>query len=140
MRMDRMLSMFNWNENSSFLLTLQEQTFNKEMNWIQITDQEQVKNIAESDATAIIYKHSPRCATSLMAYRQLKSEVNGAAGIDAPIYIVDVIDNRKESQTIAEIFQVEHESPQLLVVKNKASLFDVSHEDVSLKDALPYLT
>ncbi|HEV7382812.1 MAG TPA: bacillithiol system redox-active protein YtxJ [Dyadobacter sp.] len=109
------------------------------MNWITITSEEQIQAI-KSEEKAIIYKHSPRCMTSLMAYRQLKSEVNGQADLDLPIYIVDVISNRRESQYIASTFDVEHQSPQILVVKDGQSIFDTSHERVSLMTALSHLS
>lgn len=106
------------------------------MNWTTLTNSEQVKTISESEGYTIIYKHSPRCMTSLMAYRQLKGEVLGASGNDTPLYIVDVIENRSESQLVAHTFAVEHESPQLLVIRNGKSIYDTSHENVSLKSAL----
>lgn len=106
------------------------------MNWITINSEEEVNNIYNSTDYSIIYKHSPRCMTSLMAYRQLKSEVSAASGIEIPIYIVDVVQNRKESMAIANSFQVEHESPQILVVKNGECIYDASHEDVSLRESL----
>lgn len=109
------------------------------MNWITITSEEQIQDIARSQETAIIYKHSPRCMTSLMAYRQLKSEVSGQQDLNVPIYIVDVISNRRESQFIAHAFDVEHQSPQILVVKYGQSVFDTSHEGVSLRTALSHL-
>ncbi|MGG7663839.1 bacillithiol system redox-active protein YtxJ [Dyadobacter sp. BHUBP1] len=109
------------------------------MNWITINSEEEVDNIYQSADYSIIYKHSPRCATSLMAYRQLKSEVNAAADIQIPIYIVDVIQNRKESQAIASSFGVVHESPQILVVKGGQCIYDASHEDISLRDSLASL-
>jgi bacillithiol system protein YtxJ len=109
------------------------------MNWITVTSEEEVQRIYDSTEYSLIYKHSPRCMTSLMAYRQLKSEVSPAPDISVPIYIVDVINNRKESRVIADSFKIEHQSPQLLVVKGGACIYDSSHEDISLKDTLPYL-
>lgn len=109
------------------------------MNWITINSEEEVYHIYKSTDYSIIYKHSPRCMTSLMAYRQLKSEVNAAVDVEIPIYIVDVIQNRKESMAIADSFGIEHESPQILVVKNGACIYDASHEDVSLRDSLASL-
>jgi bacillithiol system protein YtxJ len=109
------------------------------MNWITINSEEEVQNIYKSDTYAIIYKHSPRCMTSLMAYKQLKSDVNTVPEVEIPLYIVDVIKNRKESMAIANQFRVEHESPQILVVKNGQCLYDASHEAVSLKDTLEHV-
>ncbi|MCF0069131.1 bacillithiol system redox-active protein YtxJ [Dyadobacter sp. CY261] len=109
------------------------------MNWITINSEEEVDQIAKSADYSIIYKHSPRCMTSLMAYRQLKSEVNAASDVKIPIYIVDVIQNRKESLAIASSFGIGHESPQILVVKNGECIYDASHEDISLRDSLAAL-
>ena len=109
------------------------------MNWITINSTEEVERIYKSEEYALIYKHSPRCMTSLMAYRQLKSDVSAVPHIDIPLYIVDVVNNRPESMSIANTFNIQHESPQLLVVKNGECLFDASHEDISLKASLDYV-
>ncbi|WP_026350861.1 bacillithiol system redox-active protein YtxJ [Dyadobacter beijingensis] len=109
------------------------------MNWLTINSEEEVDQIYQSADYAIIYKHSPRCMTSLMAYRQLKSDVNAASDVQIPIYYVDVIQNRKESMAIANNFGIVHQSPQILVVKNGECLYDASHEDVSLRDSLASL-
>ena len=109
------------------------------MNWITINGEETIEEISKSEDYAIIYKHSPRCMTSLMAYRQLKSEVNGVPDVEIPLYIVDVISNRRESQLIAGTFLVQHESPQILVVKNGICVFNTSHENVSLQAAMEHV-
>ncbi|WP_221391204.1 bacillithiol system redox-active protein YtxJ [Dyadobacter sp. NIV53] len=109
------------------------------MNWITITNEEEVLDISKSANYAIIYKHSPRCMTSLMAYRQLKSEVSAANDIDVPIYMVDVIKNRQESQFVAKTFEIRHESPQVLVVKNGVCVYNTSHEAISLKAMLNHI-
>jgi len=106
------------------------------MNWITINSAEAVEEIYKSSEYAIIYKHSPRCMTSLMAYRQLKTDVNAVPDVDIPLYIVDVINNRSESMAIANSFRVEHQSPQILVVKNGKCIYDASHEAISLRNTL----
>jgi len=110
------------------------------MNWITINGEEAIQEISKSKDYSIIYKHSPRCMTSLMAYRQLKSEVSATQGVDIPLYIVDVISNRKESQFIANQFDVAHESPQVLVIKNGTCVYDTSHERISLQAMLDYIS
>ncbi|CAG5017183.1 hypothetical protein DYBT9275_05719 [Dyadobacter sp. CECT 9275] len=106
------------------------------MNWVNITAEKEVEAIKKSENFSIIYKHSPRCMTSLMAYRRLKMEVNAAPDANVPIYIVDVISNRRESMAVAEAFGVPHESPQILLIKSGECIFDTSHEDVSLQEPL----
>jgi bacillithiol system protein YtxJ len=51
-------------------------------------------------------------------------------------YFLDLIAHRDISKGIAEIFQVEHESPQLLVIKNGDCILDQSHSDISIEEAL----
>lgn len=106
------------------------------MNWIPLTTEEEIENIKASGELAVIYKHSTRCMVSLMALKKLKSESTGAYNF--PFYMVDVIKDRSVSRTIAEKFDVEHESPQLLLIKDGACIYDASHESVSLKPMLSF--
>jgi bacillithiol system protein YtxJ len=104
------------------------------MNWIPLTNEQEIQDIIESDEYAVIYKHSTRCMVSLMALKKLKSEYNSQ--FDLPFYMVDVISDREVARSVAAKFSVEHESPQLLLVKNGTCVYDASHEDVSLKPVL----
>ena len=121
------------------LIYHQKNISSQHMNWITITDESEIQTIFKSEDYAIIYKHSPSCMTSLMAYRQLKAEVQKATEIDIPLYIVDVLKNRKEARAIADAFDVRHESPQILLVKAGACVYDTSHENVSLKAVLKHV-
>lgn len=49
-------------------------------------------------------------------------------------YYLDLISNRKLSNTIAETFNVHHESPQLLLIKNGECVYDESHSGISMDD------
>lgn len=102
------------------------------MNWISLTSEKQVQDIFDSGEYALIYKHSPRCMTSLMAFRNMKS--GSASDYSIPFYIVDVIENRAVSRFVSETFSITHESPQVLIVKDGKCLYDVSHESIYLKD------
>ena len=106
------------------------------MNWISITTEQEVEEIKNSGELALIYKHSTRCMVSLMALKKLKSESTGAYSV--PFYMVDVIKDRSVSRTVADAFSVQHESPQLLLVKDGECLYDASHESVSLKPILSF--
>jgi bacillithiol system protein YtxJ len=107
------------------------------MNWIPLTSEQEVQNVIASDAYAVIYKHSTRCMVSLMALKKLKSEYSGE--YDLPFYMIDVISDRAVSRAVADQLNVEHESPQLLLVKNGACVYDASHEAVSLKPVLGFI-
>ena len=107
------------------------------MNWISLTTEQEIENIKASNELAVIYKHSTRCMVSIMALKKLKSESTGGYAI--PFYMIDVVKDRAISRLVADIFSIDHESPQILLVKNGECLYDASHESVSLKPMLGYL-
>lgn len=84
----------------------------------------------------VIFKHSTRCSVSTMAKRGLDMDLKQAYGQQFDIYYLDLIAYRNVSNNIATRYNVEHESPQILVIKNGKCVFDASHSDVSLEDAL----
>ncbi|GLU53792.1 bacillithiol system redox-active protein YtxJ [Dyadobacter frigoris] len=102
------------------------------MNWITLTSEKEVQELSNSGELSLIYKHSPRCMTSLMAFRNMKSGSENDYTI--PFYMVDVIQNRDISRLVAEKFNIRHESPQVLIIKDGKCIFDTSHESIVLKD------
>jgi len=105
------------------------------MNWIPLESAEQVKEIKQHQGYSIIFKHSIRCSTSLMAKRRLELDKETFPP-DIPAYFVDLIRFRDISNLIAENFQVYHESPQLLVIKDGECILDQSHGHISMDEAL----
>ncbi|MEY3677869.1 MAG: bacillithiol system redox-active protein YtxJ [Bacteroidota bacterium] len=104
------------------------------MNWIPLTDLEQLNNIKASNSKSLIFKHSTRCSISLMAKKRLEMEAV-LIPEEVPVYYLDLLNYREISNAIAEIFQVHHESPQLLVIKSGECVFEASHGDISGAEA-----
>ncbi len=50
------------------------------------------------------------------------------------LYFLDLISHRNISAEIAETFQVQHESPQILLIKNGDCILDASHSDISAEE------
>ncbi len=81
------------------------------------------------DAPIVIFKHSTRCSISSMA----KSRLEGASdGTNPTIYYLDLIANRDISNEVASKFGVEHESPQILVIRDGKATFNTSHGGISM--------
>jgi bacillithiol system protein YtxJ len=59
---------------------------------------------------------------------------------DMPLYFLDLITYRDLSKQVAEIFQVHHESPQLLLIKDGECVLDQSHGQISVDEALSVLS
>ncbi|ETZ20087.1 bacillithiol system redox-active protein YtxJ [Pedobacter sp. V48] len=100
------------------------------MQWKNITDLTQISEIKQKEGYSLIFKHSTRCSVSSMAKRrfELDWEVLPA---DTSLYFLDLISYRDISAEIAETFQVHHESPQILLIKDGDCILDASHSDIS---------
>ncbi len=99
-------------------------------NWIDLTDTSQIDEIKASEGYSLIFKHSTRCSISLMAKRSFERDWE-VIPAEVNFYFLDLINHRDISAYIAETFQVHHESPQLLLIKNGDCILDASHSDIS---------
>ena len=72
-----------------------------------------------------VYKHSTTCGISAGAAREVR-----AMTTDLPIYWVNVREQRELSNWVAETYQVQHESPQLILIRDGKAQQVWSHYDV----------
>lgn len=108
--------------------------------WNDLTEIKQLDDIIQESAEtpAIIFKHSTRCAISRMALKNFESDYAIEEGKAKPYYL-DLLEHRDVSNEIANIFHVQHQSPQLLVVKDGIVVYHTSHQDIDagvVKDKL----
>lgn len=98
---------------------------------------ELIRDLKDEDALAdalaggvvLLYKHSPYCGLSTMARHEVVFFAEGNP--DIPIYQVDVIHQRPLSQRIEQLMQIEHESPQVILVRDGKPLSWASHRGVT---------
>jgi bacillithiol system protein YtxJ len=83
---------------------------------------------ALAEPLAVVYKHSPICPTSSMAYEEIRSlrRLHG----DVPVYLVDVVNSRPLSRYIAERVGVVHASPQAIILQAGVPAWHGSHFDL----------
>ncbi|KAB1154392.1 bacillithiol system redox-active protein YtxJ [Flavobacterium luteum] len=100
------------------------------INWINLTDLGQLNEIISSsnEKPVVIFKHSTRCSVSRMVLKQFENEFDLDDEVDA--YFLDLLEHRAISNEIASRFGVYHQSPQLLLIKDGKSVYDVSHSDI----------
>lgn len=100
------------------------------INWKQLTTIEQLDDIVgeSNDKPIIIFKHSTRCSISRMALKQFEKEFVLEEEITP--YFLDLLNYRDISNEIATKFDVIHQSPQLILIKNGKSVYNVSHSDI----------
>ena len=78
----------------------------------------------------LIFKHSTRCSVSRFVLNEFKSSY-GFSEVDFTAYFLDLLRYREISNAIANQFDVVHQSPQLLVIKNGKAVAHSSHENVN---------
>lgn len=110
------------------------------MNWIAITASKQLEEIIEASKLkpCIIYKHSSRCSMSEMMLYVLEDEWDFADN-DIQSYYLDILQFRNLAAEVADKFQVYHQSPQLLLIKNGECIYDEDHRDISVEELHEHL-
>ena len=108
------------------------------MNWLKIETLSDFNNMVDASNEenyygVAVFKHSTRCPVSMMA----KLKMLTTWDIDKnklPLYYLDLIKYREISNQIAADFDVQHESPQLLVIKNNKCVYHASHGSISVSE------
>lgn len=107
------------------------------MHWIHLTDEEQLKQIISKSQSRpqVIFKHSTRCSISAVALQRLQ-KVEQPNDID--FYFLDLLNFRNVSGKVVDLFKVEHQSPQVLVIKDRECIYEESHMSISMDEILDH--
>lgn len=109
------------------------------MNWSFIQSEDDLDKAIKSSETkaVLIYKYSSNCSISDRVQDILESDWDGSNPDEklSP-YFLDLIKYRKISNEIARRFGVEHESPQVLIIKNDKCIYNESHGYIRLDEIL----
>jgi monothiol bacilliredoxin len=76
---------------------------------------------------AVLYKHSPICPTSDVAYEEMRAFLRHRT---VPVYMVDVIQHRPLSRALAERIGVRHASPQAIILREGVVAWHRSHYEI----------
>ena len=99
------------------------------MKWNELNDITQLELLIEESHKnpVLIFKHSTRCAISSMALNRLERQWGKSSLIP---YFLDLIRYRTLSDEVSRLFDVMHESPQALVIKEGKAVFNQSHNGI----------
>ena len=102
------------------------------INWIPLTTLDQLATIkAESETEfVLIFKHSTRCGISRMVIKQFE-KLFTAETKNLKVYYLDLLNYRAVSDEVGYLFQVTHQSPQLIVVRNGVAVAHSSHNEIT---------
>jgi len=109
------------------------------MTWTQLNSLEQLNQMKNASGYSLIFKHSTRCSISMMAKRRFEMDWDSIPD-NTPLYFLDLLTYRDISNKIADLFQVHHQSPQMLLIKDGECILEASHSDISTEEAAGLIT
>ena len=112
-----------------------EENQTSKINWIPLNHIDQLKEIVVSsdENPVIIFKHSTRCSISRMALKQFEREYTYSDN-EVTAYFLDLLTFRDISNAISSQFYIEHQSPQLILIKKGIAVYNASHSDIQAND------
>lgn len=99
--------------------------------WIKLTDSEQLMNAIEHSTIKpiVLFKHSINCSISDMVITRFENKWN-LENTSCDLYYLDLINYRSISNEIASVTGIEHQSPQVIVLKNKQVIYTATHSNI----------
>ena len=110
------------------------------LSWTPLISVEEINTIKEisKNQSILIFKHSTSCGISRMVMKQFESLFN-EENKHLKVYYLDLLNFREVSSKLSEVFQVIHQSPQLLVIKNGISVYNESHYEITKVNLSKYV-
>lgn len=101
------------------------------LQWLPLEDIKELDEIEKLsfEKPIAIFKHSTRCSISRFSLKQFEREF-GIETDKMDLYFLDLLAHRNISDAIALRFQVQHQSPQLIIIKNGQAIYNASHSDI----------
>ncbi len=101
--------------------------------WKNLENLKQLDQIIEDSKNKeiAIFKHSTRCGISSMVKRSFEAELKSKTDLESDVYYLDLIQFRDISNQIASKFDVAHQSPQLIIIKDGVVTYNASHSSIN---------
>lgn len=103
------------------------------LDWSPLKTEQEVQNISDvvsHETPCVIFKHSTTCSISAIAKHRVKDYTDSKC-TGFKFYYLDLLSFRPVSNFISELFDVQHESPQLLIIKDGKCVYNESHLSIS---------
>ena len=109
------------------------------MDWKTLNSMEEWENAiaASHNHPIVVFKHSSRCSVSRMALKMLERRWDLPESTDA--YFLDLLEHRDISSSIESKMGVQHQSPQMLCIRDGKSVYHANHGSIDPVEVKPYL-
>ncbi|MGO3182217.1 MAG: bacillithiol system redox-active protein YtxJ [Aequorivita sp.] len=106
-----------------------------EIPWHVLGKMDQLNEILEESKVkpVAIFKHSTRCGISRAVLKMFEKNYK-LTDDQLKLYYLDLLQNRDISNEIAARFKIQHESPQMIVIKNGVVVYQDSHHAIQASD------
>jgi len=106
------------------------------INWKTIQSTKQLTQILNLSygKYPLIFKHSNRCPISVSMKNRFDRSWNAKNDLLFEPFLVDVISQKVISNQIAEILDLVHESPQLIILNEGKILYQAAHLDIEYEE------
>lgn len=103
--------------------------------WHKLSTLEELDKLEKEsfEKPVMLFKHSTRCNISGTALNRLERAWKESYNNIKPVYL-DLIAHRDVSNAIEEKWDVEHQSPQMIVLKDGNAVYDASHLSIQASD------
>ncbi len=110
------------------------------MDWNNLSEIKQLDQIDQESKTKLILilKHSTRCSISISALDRIERSWKKSDLNNIKPYYLDLLTFRDISNSIANRYQVEHQSPQILLINNGICVFSRTHLEISYTDIINF--
>lgn len=112
------------------------------MNWEALTSIDQLNEINQesTESPVVIFKHSTTCSISSTALNRIERKWDENNHPSVKAYYLDLLSYRSISSEIASKYEIEHQSPQILVIIDGKCVYDNSHFGISYAEVLDKIT
>lgn len=116
-------------------------TYSDIIKWSRLTHLDQLDHLTKIsyNTPVLIFKHSTRCGASSMVLNSFRKKFNIDSEDVVKVYYLDLLAFREVSDEVAYLFQVKHQSPQLLLIKNGVAIVHASHYEIQSLNLEKYL-
>lgn len=117
----------------------EESSNTNKIEWIPLETIEQLDTIVQESyqMPVLIFKHSTRCSISRFALKRFENEFELQEKVIT--YFLDLLNYREISNEIAFKFGIQHQSPQVLLIKEGKVVYHDSHDGIEAEELKKYI-
>lgn len=105
------------------------------INWIDLNEVAQLEVIIQcsNKKPILIFKHSTRCGISRLALKNFERNYDIEQD-KLDLYFLDLLQFRPISNEIVSQFNIQHQSPQVIVIYKEKVIYHDSHSGISVEE------